>query len=213
MEWLSAWWIALSTFEKVLWCIAIPFTLLTFLQVILEILGAGDHGADSGFDGADTSDMDFDHDFDHDGADAGDLDGAHHMTAMRLFTVKGFIIFFTAFGWMTLASYKAGLPGFIAGIIGAAVGVACMFLFAWIFQTLARLSETGTVLIKNALYKKGTAYLRIPANREGRGKIHVVVQGSTREYEAVTDGDEISTGTTIQVIDIIDNDTVVVSED
>lgn len=207
MDWATIWWEALPLFEKVLWCIAIPFSILTVLQVILEMLGAADHGADTADGG---TDMDFD------SADTDLMDGhvhGHDISPFNMFTVKGFIIFFTAFGWISLAAHRAGVPAFFASLIGAVVGIACMALFAWIFRLLHSLSEEGNLQMKNAMAKKGTVYLKIPAERSGKGKVTVTVQGASREFPAMTDGDEIPTGRPIQVIDVLGDNTLLVAKD
>lgn len=201
MDFLSAWWAALPLFEKAMWTIAVPSTILTVLQVVTQLIGAGDHDLDMD-GGADVGDLDGD---DVSGHDA--VDGFH------LFSVKGIIIFFTAFSWIGIGIYRAGFGGILAVLIGSVVGVLCMTLLAWIFLMLHRLSETGNFEIKNTLAKKGKVYLKIPEKRTGRGKITMVVQSSSRELMAMTDGDEISTGASIQVIDIIDDTTVLVAKD
>lgn len=208
MDWATTWWEALPLFEKVLWCIAIPFSILTVLQVILEMLGAGDSGTDTGADGGMDMDMD---------AADGDISGGHvhghDISPFNMFTVKGFIIFFTAFGWISLAAHRAGIPAFFSSLIGAFVGICCMALFAWIFRLLHSLSEEGNLQIKNAMAKKGTVYLKIPAQRSSKGKVTVSVQGALREFSAMTDGDEIPTGTPIQVIDVLGDSTLLVAKD
>ncbi len=192
---MSGWWELLPLFQKVLWVIAVPASVLTILQVLMEIIGfGGDTDTDVGADGDINTDGD-------------------HGDGMHIFTVKGMIIFFTAFAWIGLAGVNAGLAAFIASLIGGVTGIAFMFLFAWIFYALSKLSEDGTVQIKNALYQNGEVYLKIPAGREAHGKVIVKIQGHLRELDALTDGEEIPTGTRIQVIDVIDSATVLVAKD
>jgi hypothetical protein len=193
MDWLSAWWAALPLFEKILWCVAFPATTLTFVQVALELFGLGDHGADADFD----TDVD---------THAGDHGGAMHW-----FTVKGMTIFLTAFGWLGIAGSRAGLPILVTVFIGGAIGLACMFFFAWIFYVLNGLQESGSFKIKSSLYKPGRVYLSIPENRSGAGKVTVSAQGASRELAAMTDGEALPTGTTITVVDIINDQTVLVT--
>lgn len=203
---MSTWWEALVVFEKVLWVIAVPATILTVLQVLLEIFGVGDHGdTDADVSGIGDADVLVDAD--------GDAGGHDHGGGMKIFTIKGAIIFFTAFAWIGLACFNAGLAAILASLIGAVTGVAFMFLFAWIFYTLNRLGEDGSLLLRNALYQTGECYLRVPGHRAGPGKVSVVVQGQLRELSAVTDGEEIPTGAKIQVLDLVDAETVLVGLD
>jgi hypothetical protein len=202
MGWLDAWWATLTVFEKALWVIAVPSSALTLAQAVLGAIGLSGHGdADGG--GADT----------HLDVHGGD-DAAHdHAPSLRLFSVKGVVIFFTAFSWMGIIVSGAGLPAFVAAGVGLVTGVGFMFLFAWVFYGLSRLEESGTFDIKTAMYQRGRVYLRIPGKRAGAGKVTAAVQGSLRELRAVTDGEEIGTGAPIQIVDIVDKETVLVALD
>lgn len=202
MDWFSNWWAELALYEKILWPIAVPFTLLTILQVLMEIMGFGhdsDMNADaSGIDGSVSTDGNIGH------------EGAG---GMHLFSVKGVIIFFCSFSWIGLAGYGAGLGAFFSSLIGAVFGVGFMFLFAWIFYSLNKLTETGNVQIKNALYQRADVYLKIPAHRSGKGKVNTQVQEMLREFSALTDGEEIPTGASVQIVDILDQETVLVAKE
>jgi hypothetical protein len=66
--------------------------------------------------------------------------------------------------------------------------------------------------IANAINLTGTTYLFIPANRGGMGKVHIKVQGSLRELQAVTDDDtDIATGSLIRVKNIINDNILLVT--
>lgn len=71
MTWLSGWWDGLNLIEQILYCIAIPSTLLLLLETIFMIIGAG-HGGEAS-NPSDTSGIDFDSD-----TDIGGLDGDFH---------------------------------------------------------------------------------------------------------------------------------------
>ena len=206
------WWAGLDTFEKVLWCIAVPFTMLTFVQVLMELLGAGDHGGDmtpdtSGFDGG----------FDAGGADGSvthaDVAGHPGFSPVNAFSVKGFIIFFCAFGWIGLGCYSTGLSRIPSAFIGALVGVVCMFLFAWIFYTLNKFTETGNYRIQNALGKSGKVYIPIPGKMSGAGKVLVVFQGASRDLSARTDDEDLPRGTPVKIVKVVDDSTVIVAKE
>jgi membrane protein implicated in regulation of membrane protease activity len=193
---MGGWWESLTILEKVLWLIAVPSSVLTVLQVILEVMGfGGDSDAEVDMDaGADS--------------DTGD-----HGSDMHIFTVKGLIIFFTSFAWVGLAGLNSGLHVLLATALAVVTGTAFMLLFAWVFYTLHKFTEEGTVQIKNALFQKGEVYLVVPAARSAPGKVTVKVQGHLRELTALTDGEAIPTGARIQVVDIIDEETVLVAAD
>lgn len=189
----DSWWASLPIFEKILWIIAVPSSVLTVAQAILEILGAGDSGHD-------LSDMDTEL-------------GGHDAGGMHLFSFKGVVIFFTAFSWVGIVAVNSGLGVAIASVLGLAAGVVFMVLFAWIFYLLTRMTEVGNTDLNNAILQRGETYLRIPEKRSGYGKVMVKIQGSLRELRAVTDDDEIPTGTPIRVVDVIDTETVLVTRE
>ncbi|MCL4235363.1 MAG: hypothetical protein KJ042_12690 [Deltaproteobacteria bacterium] len=194
----DSWWATLPIFEKILWIIAVPSSVLTIAQAILEMLGAGDAGHDVA------------------GHDVGDLDtdvGGHDAGGMHLFSFKGVVIFFTAFSWVGIVAVNSGLGVAIASVLGLAAGVVFMVLFAWIFYLLTRMTEAGNTNLDNAILQSGETYLRIPGNRSGYGKVMVKIQGSLRELRAVTDGDEIPTGSPIRVVDVVDAETLLVTKE
>jgi hypothetical protein len=204
MEWFSNWWAALPVFEKILWCLAVPATALAVAQAALEMFGLGEHHADTDTGG----------DFDSAGHDADFDAGHHHGAPLNLFTVKGLIIFFAAFGWLGIAITRAHLPIWIALLVGSGVGLVCMVFFAWVFATLTRMSQEGNFHIKSTYARTGKVYLPIPAARSAKGKISIVAQGSLHEIDAITDSEEpIPTGSIIQVIDIINDQTVLVAKE
>ena len=75
---MTEWWNALDMFQKVLYCVAIPSTLILVIQTILVLFGIG-HGGE-GVNYSDTSGIDFDSDalsggfHDAGGFDAGSMD-------------------------------------------------------------------------------------------------------------------------------------------
>ena len=67
-------------------------------------------------------------------------------------------------------------------------------------------------MYKSAVGCQGKCYLRIPGERAGEGKVQITIQGAVREYNAVTDGDAIKTGSPIRVVETIDANTLLVEE-
>jgi hypothetical protein len=53
-------------------------------------------------------------------------------------------------------------------------------------------------------------YLSIPQNLEGKGKVHIVVDGSLHEYDATTNGQQLPTGSHVRVVDILDDQVLLV---
>ena len=74
---------------------------------------------------------------------------------------------------------------------------------AAMFYYISKLSSSGTLKMKNALYEIGEVYLTVGANRSKIGKIQIKVQGALRELEALTDADEnLTQGKVIKVIEV-----------
>lgn len=67
-------------------------------------------------------------------------------------------------------------------------------------------------MFKSAVGCHGTAYLTIPGGRKGEGKVQISINNSIREYNAVTGGDTIPTGTPVKVVEVVDSNTLLVSK-
>ena len=194
---LATWWASLSPVMKLLWAVTLTATLVFIIQTVMTFLGAD---ADSDFD--------MDVDTSMDGADLSNIEGGSN-----LYTFRNFVNFFLGFGWTAIlleGSVKStGLRVIIAVLVGAALVVAVMYLFKW----LSTMQQSGNINVyKSAVGCQGKCYLRIPAERGGEGKVQITIQGAVREYDAVTDGDEIKTGASVKVVEAIDGNTLLVEE-
>ncbi|MBL7746873.1 MAG: hypothetical protein JNM19_05560 [Chitinophagaceae bacterium] len=188
---ISSWWQSMVTFEKTLWVIALLFSLLFLLQTILSFAG-GD---------GDMADGDADATVDGD-------DGTGH----QFFTIKNLIAFFTIFGWTGIACFQGGLSKGISIGIGLLAGVLMVIMMALLFRSMSKLKQSGTLQMKNAVGSIAETYLFIPANRDGFGKIHIKVQGSLHELQAITDDAEmIATGKLVRVIGLINDSVLLVT--
>ena len=58
--------------------------------------------------------------------------------------------------------------------------------------------------MNDALFQTGEVYLTIPETKRGQGKVHINIQGSMREMDAITEGKKLPTGATVRVIEVID---------
>lgn len=170
----------LPTLMQIFWGCALIGTLVMVIQFILSLIGMGD------------VDMDVD-------MSAGDgLDAA---TGMDLFSIKNVIIFFVGFGWAGV-SFREIIPQ-DGLLILAALVCGCFFVasFMLIFKQMMKFEGNGAVRMEEAVGKKAEVYLRIPAKRNGKGKVQVSLNGVAREYDAVTNDDElIPSGQTVDII-------------
>lgn len=187
---ISTWWDTLTTLQKIHWGIALPSTIIFIIQLIITLAG-GD---------ADDLDADGDADFDGD-----------HGDGMHIFSIKSILAFLMFYGWSGLAAIQYGMIAWwTITLISLGIGVLMMMFTAWLFFMLLKLQESGTMKIENAIGKQGEVYLTIPAKKGGVGKIQIIIQGSYRTLDALTeDTEDIKTGTFVEVIEVI-NDTLVV---
>lgn len=176
---IHSWWQALDPLNKAFWSIALLFSLFFLVQTVLTFIGGDADGGE-------------------------DMDGFDGDMGHQFFTIKNLIAFFTLFGWAGLAALNNGLTPFVAVLIGAVAGVAMVLLMMLLMRKAAQMRHSGTLDINNAVGLTGQAYLPIPAARGGNGKVHIRVQGSLKELDAITDDTTtIATGSLVQVRHII----------
>lgn len=171
---MSAWFASLSGLEIAYFIIACIGTLALLIQIILMIIGAGG-----------DADMDMDTDTDGDGS----FD-SHTDTGVSLFTLKGLTAFFAIGGWtgMLMLSYNINVG--ISVAVSVVAGLVAYFVVWGLIRLVLRLQEDGTADYSTAIGKEATVYVSIPANRSGRGKVTLILQGRFTEADAVTDEEE-----------------------
>lgn len=160
-------------------------------ELVAGLLGFGhDHDTDTDTD-ADT------------GADHGHGDGVFGMLSVR--TATAAVLFF-GLGGLTARYYGADELAAFGAALGA--GMLAFYLVAVAMRTLKGLKADGTARIDRAVGTTGTVYLRVPGAKGGSGKVHLMVQNRTVEYQAITAGAELPTGRPIKVVAVINSDTV-----
>ena len=195
---IATWWADLSPVMKLLWSVTLTATLIFVIQTVMTFLGAD----------ADGTDFDMDVDTSMDGSDLSNIEGGSN-----LYTFRNLVNFFLGFGWSAILlqpSVKStALLIVVSVLVGVALVVAVMYLFKW----LSSMQQSGNINVyKSAVGCQGKCYLRIPAERGGEGKVQITIQGAVREYNAVTDGDEIKTGASVKVLEAVDANTLLVEE-
>jgi hypothetical protein len=152
-----------------------------------------------------------DHDVDHDTDVSGDHDGTHDGHGNAFFgmlsvrTLTAALLFF-GLGGMTAIYYGASEVSAFAAAVAA--GGLTLYLVATAMNAMKQLKADGTARIERAVGLTGTVYLRVPGARSGSGKVHLMLQNRTVEYQAITNGDELSTGKPVKVVAVINSDTV-----
>ncbi len=195
---MAEWWNALGSAGQVFACIAIPATVMLLIQMVLTILGL-------------SNDADTDIETEVDDADEALHDRDIADGGLRLFTLRGFIAFFSVLGWVGTICCGEGLALPLSIVISAASGFLAMFVIAALMKWLIGLQYDGTENINEALGASGTVYIRIPPSRSGKGKINVIIQGKLSEKNAVTDEETmISYGEEVTVVGISGEETLIV---
>lgn len=198
---ITEWWTGLSLIMKLLWGITLTVSLIFIIQTIMTFIGAD--GMDADLDSFSGNDIDTNLDFP-------DMDGH---SGMNLYTFRNFINFFLGFGWTAILLQEKIQSAAILILISVAVGVMLVTLVMYIFKWLNSMQQSGNINIyKSAVGCKGQVYLTIPAERKGTGKVQISINDSIREYDAITDGDTIKTGTNIKVTEVINENTLLVEE-
>lgn len=214
---MELWWESLTILERIAVYIAAPATLILFIQTLLQLFGAvggigGDadlhDGGEPHFDlhGGGESHFDL-----HDGEHVGH-DGAEHTdSGPSFFTVRGYVTFFTIFGWCFLALSRSGTTPGMALAIAFILGAAAMVLTGFVLYWSLKLQSDGTVHLANAVGQTGRVYLTVPAARGGLGKVNVVIQERYTECDAVSDEEEaIETGAEVVVTGVTGRNMLIV---
>lgn len=200
---MNTWWTSLTPTMQILWGITLTATLIFIIQSIMTFMGLGDSGADADFDVPDDVGADIAHDGTGLEADPG----------MNLLTFRNFVNFFLGFGWSAILLRDSISSNALLYLISGLVGIALVAAVMWMFKWLYGMQQSGNIdLNKSAVGCQGQTYLTIPGERSGTGKVQITIQGAVREYEAITDGDAIKTGTPIKVMEVINNTILLVEE-
>lgn len=194
MENLTMWFGDLPPALRIYWGIAIFASVIFIIQIVLTFIGIGDTDLDMG------------------GADGTDGDTMDTGGVLQLFTVRNFVNFLLGVGWGGVCLWGA-IPNtpllILASII---VGTLFVGVFVFMFRNLRRLEHTARYDLHDAVGQIADVYLRIPAERKGEGKIQTAFGGSVQELPAVTDGDDIPSGSKVRILAVIGDHTFLVEK-
>ncbi|MCQ2167412.1 MAG: hypothetical protein MJY69_01925 [Bacteroidales bacterium] len=181
---------------KVLWGVTLTASLIFVIQSVMTFLGAD---ADGAFDSIDSVD----------GID--DPSSSEMGSGANLYTFRNLVNFLLGFGWSAILLQESVNSVGLLLVISVFVGVGLVAAVMYIFKLLSGMQQSGNIdVFKSAVGCNGTAYLSIPAERAGEGKVQITINNAVREYNAVTDGDKIPTGTPVTVVEVIDGQTLLV---
>jgi hypothetical protein len=176
---------------RTFWFIAIPTSLIFVIQVIMTFMGV---------DAADGIEPDFDSNLD--GADA----------PFQLFSLRNLINFLLGFSWTGISFYKIISNGPLLILLSLAVGAFFVYMFFLIIRQIQKLAEDNSFKIANTLNKTADVYLTIPGNKNGKGKIMISVKGAFHELDAMTEKENIPSGSVVKVVRIESSNILIVEK-
>jgi len=180
---INGWWEALSGVEQLYWGVAIIASIIFTVQLALTIIGL-------------DAELEAE-------VDSGDGFG--------IISFKTLVAFATFFGWGGVAALSEGFSSGKALMIAFLAGFLAMVALAYVLAQLMKLQESGTVDLYDAINKEGEVYLKIPMAQGGKGMIHVEISDKLMEFEAISDGEAIPTGSRIKVKDVLNENVMLVS--
>jgi hypothetical protein len=176
---------------------------LIICQFVMSLIGIGHGDADAGDAG---------HDVGGDHGDAGhDNSGDHHgghSWFVGVLTFRSVVAALTFVGLGGMTALTAGATPLVALFVALAAGAGALFLVASLMRSMTKLQSDGTVRIEKTLGHTATVYLGIPGGMAGAGKVTVVVQQRTMEYLAKTQHGDLPTGSHVQIISVLDKETL-----
>lgn len=176
---MEQWYMNLDGTMQMFWACAIAASLVFAVQMVLTFIG---------MDATDGADVDFDV------SDGGTLDVGGPMS---LFSFRSMINFLVGFGWAGVSLREVIPLTWLLIIVAFLVGCVFGYMYVFLRRMLNKLESNGAYRLEDCVGKEADVYLRIPAAGKGRGKVQVSVGGSVHEVDAVTDGDELKTGSRV----------------
>lgn len=200
--------------------IAVLGSILLLIQFVMLLVGmsndtdAFDGGGDAHFDGDgcdDASGVDGGVYGDHDGI--GDIQSNNtsivEAGGLKIVTIRGVIAFLAVGGWTAFGLFAN--IGYWSILVGAAAGAAVAVLLAVLMRGLMKLEGQGNLNFNKALGATGTVYLNIPPERNGTGKITVMLQERLIDCDAMTDDkNKIENGAIIKIVDVLEQNIFIV---
>ena len=209
---MAVWWDGLLSLEKFFYFVAVPSTLVLFIQFVFSLLGlSGDSDLDVG--GLDTDvdlQVDFDlHDVDMHSMDMNDVDISG--LDFQFVSFRTIIAFLTVFSWTGIVLQSAAFSTILTILISVIAGLFAMFVIGYLFYLASKLQSSGNIIYKNAIGATAEVYIPISSDNSKQGKVQVIIQERLIEANAISkNGKSFKTGEIVKIIDIVGLSTLVV---
>ena len=186
---MELWWNSLDLYLKIMWGIAIPFSVFFVIQMIMTFFGMGDHGEISGDADVDTDTQ----------------------MPVQFFTLRNLVNFFLGFSWAGISFYNSIESKTWLTLFCVFIGLLLVAIVMALLYALSKATQSGNIDINTAVGLSATVYFTIPAAGKGAGKIQMSIQQAIREYDAVSELDEpLHTGSMVRVKSVVDAHTLLV---
>ena len=170
-------------FLQTMWYIALPVSLIFIIQAILTFVGVDNHDGDISLD-----------------------------SPMDVFTFKNLINFLLGFSWTAIAFYNTIESKTLLLVLSSVIGIGFVLMFFFIISQFMKLEEDNTFTLYETIGLTASVYLKIPSYKSGKGKIQISTRGSMRELDAMTEGEEIPTGSNVKIVKTETDSTVIVEK-
>lgn len=162
--------------ERVMFIIAVICSVIFLIQLVMMLIGFG----------ADELELELDDDF---------ID----FFGLKLLSFKSIVSALGVFSWTYLATQSFNPT--LRVVVSILAGIVTLFLVAFIMKKMSEMDTDGNISIESSVGKEATVYITIPKNREGIGKVNIVLSERLVELEAMTEDDEdIKTNSKVIVV-------------
>ena len=137
--------------------------------------------------------------------DPGDVDHSGIHPFFSYLSIRNVINFLLAFSVTAFFLEKDYGFGYLAPLGGIVIGTAFVALNMSIFALFMKLQKDTSITKKDAVGQKGTVFIEVPAQRSGKGKATVSVNGNLADYFVMTDGEAIPAHQSVVVEEVLDS--------
>lgn len=114
--------------------------------------------------------------------------------------MKGMLTFVSVSSWVMKVLMVGQQGKTLSIVIGILAGILAFMILNYLLKFLMKNEENVNWKMSDALFQKGSTYLRIPS--DGEGIVQIEIRGVSRELKAKTkNGTEIKTGESVIVVE------------
>lgn len=142
-------------------------------------------------------------------ADADHSDSTHSFEVLSIQSIAAFIM---GFGWGGFAALKGThWSPLMVNVAAAACGVAMVWLLAMMLRGMAEIQSSGTITSASAVGQQGDVYVTVPGDGRRGGQVRITIDGRQRIYNAVSQGEDLATGTRVRVLHAEEDSTLTIA--